>query len=99
MKENNKDNRLLVSKIEDSLYKSCIGYHVKETKAIKCKETYYDNEGRECSREDVRAVEVSTYIEPNVSAIALWLTNRKPEQWSVGLDFDMLEAYYNNLDK
>lgn len=99
MKENNKDNRLLVSKIEDSLYKCCIGYHVKETKAIKCKEIYFDNEGRECTREDVKTVEVNTYIEPNVSAIALWLTNRQPDKWKVDIDLDMLEAYYNSMDK
>lgn len=99
MEEINKNSKLLDSKIEDNLYKSCIGYHVKETKAIKCKEVYYDDKGRECSREDIKIVEVNTYIEPDILAIVLWLTNRKPDKWRVGIDLDMLEAYYNSLDK
>ncbi len=96
MKGSSKSSKLLDSKIEDTLYKSCIGYYVKETKAIKCKETYYDKEGRECTRETIETVEVSTYIEPDVLAIVLWLTNRKPSKWRVGIDLDILETYYNN---
>ena len=99
VEDSSKSSKLLDSKIEDTLYKSCIGYHVKETKAIKFKETYYDDEGRECSREDIKIVEVNTYIEPDILAIVLWLTNRKPDKWRIEIDFDMLEAYYNSLDK
>ena len=67
--------------VENSLYKKCIGHYAKESKAFKCKEVYYDEAGRRCEREVVRAIEVDTFIPPDTMAMAIWLNNRKPESW------------------
>jgi len=67
--------------VEDSLYKKCIGFYVKEEKAFKCKEIYYDKEGRRCEREKVKVVEVDVYMPPDTLAMAMWLNNRKSDRW------------------
>lgn len=89
-----KSKEILDYEIEGLLYKSCTGYYVKENKAIKCKQTYYDEEGRLCKREEVKIVEVNRFIPPDTIAIALWLTNRKPTKWKIGISPDMLKQYY-----
>lgn len=67
--------------VEDSLFKKCTGHYAKETRAFKCKEIYYDEEGRRCERENVKTVEVDVFIPPDTTAIAIWLNNRKPKSW------------------
>jgi hypothetical protein len=67
--------------VENSLYKKCIGHYVRVGKAFKCKEIFYDDEGRRCEREEVKTVEVDEFIPPDTMAIAIWLNNRKPDKW------------------
>ena len=76
-----KSKEIVDYEVEESLYKKCIGSYAKGTKAFKCKEKYYDEEGRQCEREVVRTVEVDTFIPPDTMAIAIWLNNRKPGSW------------------
>lgn len=67
--------------VENSLYKKCVGCYVKVGKAFKCKEIYYDEEGRRCEREVVQTVEVDDFIPPDTMAIAIWLNNRRSDKW------------------
>jgi hypothetical protein len=67
--------------VENSLYKKCVGTYVKVGKAFKCKEVYFDEEGRRCERETVQTVEVDEFIPPDTMAIVIWLNNRKPKDW------------------
>lgn len=76
-----KSKEIVDYEVEESLYKKCIGSYAKETKAIKLKEVYYDEEGRRCERERVEVVEVDTFIPPDTMAIAIWLNNRRPDKW------------------
>lgn len=76
-----KNKEIVDYEVEESLYKKCIGTYAQETRAFKCKEEYYDEEGRLCKREVVKTVEVDVFIPPDTMAIAIWLNNRKPESW------------------
>lgn len=67
--------------VEESLYKKCVGSYAKEERAFKCKEVYYDEEGRRCERETVQVAEVDVFIPPDTMAMAIWLNNRKPQSW------------------
>ncbi len=67
--------------VEESLYKKCIGSYAKEERAFKCKEVYYDDEGRRCEKEVVKVAEVDIFIPPDTMAMAIWLNNRKPSSW------------------
>ena len=69
------------SAVVNSLFKKCTGAYVKEEKAIKCKEVYYDEDGRRCEREVVNVVVVDTFIPPDTMAMMYWLNNRQPEKW------------------
>lgn len=76
-----KGKEMVDYEVENSLYKKCVGHYARETKAFKCKEVYYDDEGHRCEREVVRTVEVDTFIPPDTTAIAIWLNNRRPDRW------------------
>lgn len=67
--------------VENSLYKKCVGHYAKEERAFKCKEVYYDDEGRRCERETVQTVEVDVFVPPDTMAMAIWLNNRRPDKW------------------
>jgi hypothetical protein len=77
--------------VENSLYKKCTGHYAKEDRAFKCKEVYYDEEGRRCEREVVKTVEVDVFIPPDTMAIAIWLNNRKPSMWRKNANKEKLE--------
>ena len=85
--------------VEDSLYKKCVGCYVKEDRAFKCKEVYYDNEGRRCEREVVKTVEVDTFIPPDTTAIAIWLNNRKSDKWRRNANKERLDRERLDHDK
>lgn len=76
-----KGKEVINYEVENSLLKKCLGCYVKEGRAFKCKEKYYDDEGRSCEREIVKTVEVDRFIPPDTTAIAIWLNNCKPEKW------------------
>jgi hypothetical protein len=67
--------------VENALYKKCIGSYAKEQKAIKCKDVYYDEEGRRCESERVEVVDVDTFIPPDTMAQLAWLNNRRSDKW------------------
>lgn len=76
-----KGKEIVDYEVENSLYKKCIGHYAKEGKAFKCKEVYWDENGNKCEREEVKTVEVDIFIPPDTTAIAIWLNNRKPQDW------------------
>ena len=67
--------------VEESLFKKCIGHYVKEGRAFKLKEIYYDEDGNRCEKETVEVVDVDKFIQPDTMAMAIWLNNRKPGSW------------------
>lgn len=85
--------------VEDSLYKKCVGCYVKEDRAFKCKEVYYDDEGRRCEREEVKTVEVDVFLPPDTTAIAIWLNNRKSDQWRRNANKERLDRERLDHDK
>lgn len=85
--------------VENSLYKKCIGHYVKVGKAFKCKEIYYDEQGRRCEREKIRVVEVDEFIPPDTMAIAIWLNNRRPDKWRRNANKEKLDEKKFEHDK
>ncbi len=60
-------------RVERSLYQMATGRYVVEQQAIKVKRGQYE--------EEVEVVDVEKFIQPEATAAAFWLKNRKPEQW------------------
>lgn len=60
--------------VENALLKRCLGFHYKETKKL------YKN-GDLISTE-----EYQKYMPPDVTACAIWLNNRKPDEWKRNRD-------------
>lgn len=94
-----KGKEIVDYEVENSLYKKCIGHYVKEGKAFKCKEIYYDEEGRRCEREVVKVVEVDVFIPPDTMAIAIWLNNRRPDKWRRNANKEKLDEKKFEHDK
>lgn len=87
------------SAVVASLYKQATGFHVKEIKAFKCREIYYDDSGRRCEKETVQTAEVENYIAPDTTAIAIWLNNRMPSQWRRNAGKEQLDRERFEHDK
>ncbi|NLK94720.1 MAG: hypothetical protein GX275_05975 [Clostridiales bacterium] len=68
-------------KVENALYKKATGYTVKKVGVIKCKDIYYDDEGRKCQKEHADVVEYEEEMPADVQAIKFWLINRKSGKW------------------
>lgn len=60
-------------RVERSLYQMATGTYIKQQQAIKVKTGQFT--------EDIKIVEVETYMAPEVPAAQFWLKNRKPDQW------------------
>lgn len=75
--------------VENSLYERAIGGIHQVKKTFKCKETYYDEQGRKCEREILRTAIDEVYIPGDTTAQIFWLKNRKPEVWK---DKQIVEA-------
>jgi len=85
--------------VENSLYKKCVGTYAQEDRAFKCKEIYWDEEGRRCERETVQTVKVDIFIPPDTTAIAIWLNNRKPASWRRNANKEKLDEDKFKHDK
>lgn len=98
-----KSKEIVDYEVENSLYKKCVGSYAKEDRAFKCKEIYYDEEGRRCEREEVKVVEVDVFIPPDTMAIAIWLNNRRPDKWKRNAGKESLDEkkfdYEREIDK
>lgn len=76
-----RSKELVDYEVEESLFKKCVGFYVKEGRAFKVKDVFYDEEGRRCERERIEVAEVDVFIPPDTMAMAIWLNNRKPDKW------------------
>lgn len=61
------------ARVERSLYQMATGTYVKQQQAVKVKTGQYT--------EEIKIVEVETFMAPEVPAAQFWLKNRRPEQW------------------
>ncbi|WP_300382524.1 hypothetical protein [Clostridium sp.] len=68
-------------KVENALYKKATGYTIKETVPCKTKDTYYDDKGNKCIKENIVVVETEKEIPADVSAIKFWLINKDKAKW------------------
>lgn len=71
-----------IDEVVNSLYKTATGYTYRETQAVKCKEVYYDDEGRRCEREVLNTAEVMKFHAPEVAAMAFFLKNKDRKNWA-----------------
>lgn len=94
-----KGKEIVDYEVENSLYKKCIGHYVKEGKAFKVNEVYYDENGNRCERETIETVEVDKFIPPDTMAIAIWLNNRKPNNWRRNANKENLDEKKFEHDK
>ncbi|MBS6888618.1 MAG: hypothetical protein E6377_18025 [Clostridium sp.] len=78
----NSGKRLASYEVENAVYKKATGYKVKKTAAIKCKDTYYDENGNKCIKERVEVVEYEEEVPADIQAAKFWLVNKKSAKWS-----------------
>lgn len=69
-------------KVESSLFNNATGFYYEEETPIKCKDSYYDEQGKKVEKEHVEVVSVKKYSKPDTMAQMYWLNNRDPNNWS-----------------
>ncbi|MXN91283.1 hypothetical protein GR160_08580 [Flavobacterium sp. Sd200] len=69
-----------------SLYSATIDRIVTVKQAIKCKEIYYDENGKRVEKERIEIVEVEKHIPADFRSQQFWLRNRNPAQWNEKYD-------------
>ena len=65
-----------------SLYAATVDRVITCKQAIKCKEIYYDENGKRVEKERIEIVEVDKHIPADFRSQQFWLKNRNPKQWS-----------------
>lgn len=65
-----------------SLYQATLDRVITTKQAIKCKEIYYDDNGKRVEKERVEIVEVEKHIPADFRSQQFWLKNRNPKLWS-----------------
>lgn len=65
-----------------SLYAATLDRIITTKQAIKCKEVYYDDNGKRVEKERIEVVEVEKHIPADFRSQQFWLRNRNPQQWS-----------------
>lgn len=69
--------------IENSVYKKARGYTVTVKEPMKLRSRMFNEEkGKFEEREEVVQVEREIYIQPDMKAASLWLTNRNRDRWA-----------------
>lgn len=71
-----------------SLYQATLDRVITTRQAIKCKEIYYDENGKRVEKERVEIVEVDKHIPADFRSQQFWLKNRNPKVWSDKHDDD-----------
>lgn len=69
-----------------SLYQATLDRIITVKQAIKCKEVYYDENGKRVEKERVDIVEVEKHIPADFRSQQFWLRNRNPKQWNEKCD-------------
>ncbi len=69
-------------RVQNSLYRKCIGYKDKVKKSYKTKEVHYQDGKKVFEKEVIKYGEDEVLVQPDTMAIMYWLNNRKPANWS-----------------
>ena len=69
-----------------SLYNATLDRVISTRQAIKCKEIYYDDNGKRVEKERIEMVEVEKHIPADFRSQQFWLRNRNPRQWNEKYD-------------
>jgi hypothetical protein len=69
--------------VAESLYRATIDRVVTTKQAIKCKEVYYDENGKRVEKERIEVVEVEKHVPACFRSQQFWLRNRNPKLWSL----------------
>ncbi len=86
--------------VENALFRKCIGYEEVTKKPIKLKKVIYSETGRKLSEEEYIEYATETkFVEPNVSAIAMYLKNRMPAKWGNLLEAEFTQIALQVLDE
>lgn len=67
--------------VENALFQKAIGFRETVKKAIKVKETLYENGKRKSEKEHIEYTDEEIYIPPDTTAQIFWLKNRRPDRW------------------
>ena len=67
--------------VENALFQKAIGFRETVKKAIKVKETLYENGKRKSEKEHIEYADEEIYIPPDTTAQIFWLKNRRPDRW------------------
>ena len=67
--------------VENALLERALGGTHRVKKNIKVKQTYYDDHGRKCEKEEIKEVFDEVYVAGDTTAQIFWLKNRKPDVW------------------
>lgn len=65
-----------------SLYNASIDRVITIKQPLKCKEVYYDDNGKRVEKERIEVVEIEKHIPADFRSQQFWLKNRNPQQWS-----------------
>lgn len=84
--------------VAHSLYQSTLDRIVTLRQAIKCKEVYYDENGKRVEKERVEVVTVEKHIPGDYRAQQFWLRNRAPEHWGLKHDDSEGSKPYITID-
>ena len=84
-----KGKEIVDREVENSLLERALGGIHEVKKHIKVKQTYYDERGRKCEKEEIKEVMDEVYTPGDTTAQIFWLKNRKPEMWK---DKQIIEA-------
>jgi|GEM_PF-349061 len=66
-----------------SLYQNTIDRIITTRQAIKCKEVYYDDNGKRVEKERIEVVAVEKHVPADFRCQQFWLRNRNPRLWSL----------------
>lgn len=67
--------------VENALYERALGGVRSVKKTFKVKQTYYDDQGRKCEKEELKTAMDEVYVPGDTTAQIFWLKNRKQEEW------------------
>ena len=82
----NRGKRQADMEVAHSLYQATVDRIITTRQAIKCKEIYYDGNGKRVEKERIEIVEVEKHIPADFRSQQFWLRNRNPAQWNEKYD-------------
>lgn len=77
--------------VAHSLYQATLDRIVTTRQAIKCKEVYYDENGKRVEKERIEIINVEKHVPADFRSQQFWLRSRNPKMWSGKYDDDTEE--------